>query len=117
MARGVWIYDKTTGTMRPKGEVLRERALAAPERSSFPRPLVIGTMDPIRSMADGRIYDDKSSYYKSVARAGCEIVGYDRNFQDHIDRRAGELAVERDKSLEADIVSDVKQAIAIETAK
>jgi hypothetical protein len=35
-------------------------------------------MDPIRSMADGKIYDSKSGYYQSVRRADCEIVGNDR---------------------------------------
>lgn len=34
-------------------------------------------MDPIRSMADGRLYDSKSAYYASVKRAGCEIIGND----------------------------------------
>jgi hypothetical protein len=35
-------------------------------------------MAPIRSMADGKIYDSKSGYDASVRRAGCEIVGDDR---------------------------------------
>lgn len=35
-------------------------------------------MDPIRSMADGKVYDSKSGYYASVRRADCEIVGNDR---------------------------------------
>lgn len=35
-------------------------------------------MDPLRSMADGKVYDSKSGYYKSVRQAGCEIVGDDR---------------------------------------
>ena len=30
-------------------------------------------------MADGRIYDSRSSYYASVRAAGCEIVGDDRS--------------------------------------
>lgn len=35
-------------------------------------------MEPIRSMADGRIYDSKSAYYGSVRAAGCEVVGDDK---------------------------------------
>lgn len=35
-------------------------------------------MEPIRSMADGKMYDSRSGYYASVKRAGCEIVGNDR---------------------------------------
>jgi hypothetical protein len=36
-------------------------------------------MNPIRSMADGQIYDSRSAYYASVKRAGCEVVGDDRD--------------------------------------
>jgi hypothetical protein len=50
-------------------------AMAAGDRSG---PFVISdSMDPIRSMADGRMYDSKSAYYRSVRAAGCEIVGND----------------------------------------
>jgi hypothetical protein len=35
-------------------------------------------MAPIRSMADGRLYDSRSRYEASVRRAGCQIVGEDR---------------------------------------
>jgi hypothetical protein len=35
-------------------------------------------MDPVKSMADGRVYDSRSAYYRSVKNAGCEIVGDDR---------------------------------------
>lgn len=35
-------------------------------------------MDALQSMADGRFYDSKSAYYRSVRDAGCEIVGDDR---------------------------------------
>ncbi len=34
-------------------------------------------MDAMRSMVDGRIYDSRSAYYRSVRQAGCEIVGDD----------------------------------------
>ena len=35
-------------------------------------------MAPLRSMADGRIYESRSAYYASVRAAGCEIVGDER---------------------------------------
>jgi hypothetical protein len=34
-------------------------------------------MAPIRSMADGLMYDSKSAYERGVRAAGCEIVGDD----------------------------------------
>jgi len=50
----------------------------APEAAA-PAPAVRPDgMAPLRSMADGRLYDSKSAYYASVRRAGCEIVGDDR---------------------------------------
>jgi hypothetical protein len=36
-------------------------------------------MPAIRSHADGKIYDGKGAYYRSVTEAGCEIVGDDRS--------------------------------------
>ena len=57
-------------------------------------------MDPIRSMADGRMYDSKSGYYGSVRRAGCEIVGDDRK---PFDRRP--------EFVSAGVGRDIKQAI------
>lgn len=36
-------------------------------------------MDPVRSMVSGKLHDSKSAYYAEVRRAGCEIVGNDRN--------------------------------------
>ena len=32
-------------------------------------------MTEIRNPVDGKLYDSKSAYYKSVRRAGCEIMG------------------------------------------
>lgn len=39
--------------------------------------LIRDAMEPIQSMADGRFYDSRSAYYRSVKQAGCEIVGND----------------------------------------
>lgn len=53
--------------------------LAQPLHAGAPAPMIrTDGMDPIRSMADGRMYDSKSSYYGSVKAAGCEIVGNDK---------------------------------------
>lgn len=41
--------------------------------------LIRDSMDPIVSMADGRVYDSKSAYYSSVREHGCEIVGNERD--------------------------------------
>lgn len=104
--RGTWIYDAETQTMMAKGDYLALKASRAPrQRSALGAPLVIGAMPAIKSMADGQYYDDKRSYYKSVARAGCEIVGYDKNWTDHVKTTYDE------KKHEADIVADVKKSI------
>jgi hypothetical protein len=106
MARGSWIYDAESGRLLPKGEFLALKAMRAPrQRSALSAPLVIGAMPAIKSMADGQYYDDKRSYYKSVARAGCEIVGYDKNWTDYVKQPYDE------KTHEAEIVEDVKKAI------
>jgi hypothetical protein len=39
-------------------------------------------MEPIRSTLDGRMFDSKSAYYRSVKQAGCEIVGDERSYFD-----------------------------------
>lgn len=113
MARSSFIFDKEQGRFVPKGAVLRQRAAAAAEkRGDFPCPRIVSDgMDAIKSMADGRIYDSKSAYYKSVERAGCAIVGHDKNWQDHV------APVYDEKAHEADIVSDIKRAIEEESSK
>lgn len=60
------------------GELV-DKAMAGPRDPASPAPMIrTDGMEPIRSMADGRIYDGKSAYYASVRRAGCEIVGDDK---------------------------------------
>jgi hypothetical protein len=52
---------------------------AESRRSPLAAPAVRADgMAPIRSMADGKMYDSRSRYHASVRRAGCEIVGDDR---------------------------------------
>jgi hypothetical protein len=108
MARGRFMFDPSTGTVRPAHEVLAERAAErVSSRSGLPSPLVIGTMPEVRSPIDGRIYDGKSEYYRHVERAGCAIVGFDKNWTDHVD--ASRIYDERKH--EVDVVSDVKKSI------
>jgi len=112
MARGRYLWDEDTQTWEPAHIVRAKRAAKTPDRrSSLPTPGVIGSMEPIMSMADGRIYDDKRTYYKSLARHGCEIVGFDKNWTDHIKPPVD------DATEMADVVADVKRAIAEETSK
>lgn len=107
MARGTWVYDKETGKLVPKGEYLALKAARAPrKRSGLGCPLVIGSMPPTLNMADGKVYDDKRSYHRAVARAGCEVVGYDKNFMDHIKPAAFD-----EKANAKSIAADVKKAI------
>jgi hypothetical protein len=62
-----------------RGGELVDKRLAAPLHAARDAPMVRPDgMDPIRSMADGRIYDSRSRYYASVRAHGCEIVGDDR---------------------------------------
>lgn len=106
MARGTWVYDAETKTVMAKGDYLALKASRAPiSRSAFSAPAVIGAMPALKCMADGRYYDDKRSYHKAVARAGCEVVGFDKNWTDHIGTPYDE------KKHEADIVADIKKSI------
>jgi hypothetical protein len=49
----------------------------ASARSTGPH-IILDTMEPIRSMADGKMYDSKSVYTRSVKAHGCEIIGNDK---------------------------------------
>jgi hypothetical protein len=104
--RGTFVYDRDLGKLVPKAEVMRRRAAASPSRlSGLPSPAVHGAMPPIQCMADGRVYDDKRSYHKAVARAGCEVVGFDKGWERHIPPAYDE------KAHTADVVADIKRAI------
>lgn len=49
------------------------------KRSALSAPMIISdNMNPIRSMADGKVYDSKSAYERGVKATGCRIVGNDR---------------------------------------
>ncbi len=106
MARGTWIYDAETQTVMAKADYLALKATRAPRcRSALSAPLVIGAMPALKCMADGQYYDDKRSYQKAVARAGCEVVGFDKNWTDYVKPTYDE------KAHEADIVADVKKSL------
>jgi hypothetical protein len=74
--------------------------------SSLARPLVIGSMAPVKSPIDGQMYDSKSAYYRHVERAGCAIVGFDKNWEEQI-----KAPVYDGRRHEADIVADIKKSI------
>jgi hypothetical protein len=60
------------------GELVDKRLAAPLHRADQPRHHVISdTMDAIRSMADGQMYDSKSVYRKGLKANGCFEVGND----------------------------------------
>jgi hypothetical protein len=68
---------RTTYVLRD-GELIDKRS-APPLHAGAPAPMIRPDgMAPVRSMADGRIYESRSAYYASVRAAGCEIVGDER---------------------------------------
>ena len=108
MARGRFLWDDETQKWLPRHEVLAKRQASRPNnRSSLGAPLVLGSMPPIKSMIDGKIYDCKGDYYKHVERNECSIVGFDKNWTDYVE--AARHVDERKH--EADIVADVKKSI------
>jgi hypothetical protein len=49
------------------------------KRSDLPCPAIQpGSMPEIQSMVDGKRYETKRNYYRSVERAGCAIIGHDK---------------------------------------
>lgn len=48
------------------------------KRAAFPTPMINGdTMDPLKSMADGQMYDSKSTLRASYKRLGVVELGND----------------------------------------
>lgn len=66
MAR--WIVDRTTGQLVPAEEYYAGKAKARLH-------VISDTMDPVRSMADGKTYDSKSRYRAEVRARGFIEVG------------------------------------------
>lgn len=68
---------------------------APPDRSHLAAPAVISdTHAPFRSMADGRIYDSKSAYRRTLKDRGLVEVGNDTS---HIPRGWGHSGQSRDR--------------------
>jgi hypothetical protein len=103
---GRYRWSSVAGKCVPIEEWNRLHPRDAANASHLSRPLVIGSMPPVRSPIDGQWYDSKSTYYRHAERAGCAIVGYDKNWQEQI-----KAPVYDERKHEADIVSDVKKAI------
>lgn len=110
---GSWVYDRDLQCMVPKHG--RNHFDYNELRSDLPSPAIRPDgMPPIKSMVSGKIHDGRSAYYKEVSRANCEIVGFDKNWEEHIkppQPYGGE------KAHEAEIVADVKRAIEEEQSK
>jgi hypothetical protein len=71
---------RVCGGFHPLGAAWPAPCAAHCGAAANPAPMIRpDNMAPIRSMADGRVYDGRSAYYASVRRAGCEIVGDDRS--------------------------------------
>ena len=106
---GPLVYDADLDALVPKyGRNWFDRH---EKRSDLPSPAVQpGGMPEIRSMADGKRYETKRNYYRSVNRAGCEIVGFDGP---QPERKAGPTDAEH----MAAVVADTKAAIEIEAGK
>ena len=71
MARVTLVWDKTKGKMVLKHEVPRVSA----------GPSVIGDIQDVHSLVDGKVYSSRRHYRDSVKAHGCEIVGNDLNNQ------------------------------------
>ncbi len=110
---GTWVWDRDLECLVPKYG--RNYHDVSEIRSDLPSPAVhSGGMPTIKSMADGRYYETKRNYYKSVSRAGAEIIGFDKHWQEHIKEPqpyGGE------KAHEASLVADVKKSFEIERSK
>jgi hypothetical protein len=110
---GSYVYDKDLGCLVPKyGRNYFEHE---DKRSDLPSPAIRpDSMPAIQNQVDAKFYDSKSAYYKSVSRAGCEIVGFDKRWEEHV---KPPQPYGGDKAHEADLVADVKKATEIEQSK
>lgn len=105
--RGRFLWDHETQSWQPRHEVLAKRRAAQPNnRSSLGAPLVLGSMPEVKSPIDGRVYSTKGEYYRHVERAGCAIVGFDKNWESQISTPRYD-----ERQHEADVVADVKKSI------
>lgn len=85
--------------------VLRDGVLVekhhAPPLSGFAPNVISDAMAPIRSHADGRIYDSKSAYRQGLRATGCVEVGNDKApFDSRPDFNPGRAAHDIKRALE-----------------
>ena len=71
MARETYVYRPGKGVI-PRSEAA---PLHAADQAFY---AIADGMSAIQSMVDGRMYDSKSAYYRSVKAAGCEVIGGDQ---------------------------------------
>lgn len=75
MIRGTWVWDRRTHELVPK-HLYRHDPVA---RSDLPSPMLISDhLDGVVNPVDGKRYDSKSAYYRTVRAAGCEILGSEK---------------------------------------
>lgn len=104
---GTFVWDKDLESLVPKYG--RNYFHQDDKRSDLACPAIRPDgMSAIKSMGDGRTYDGKSSYYRSVRRVGAEIVGFDKRWEEHV---KPPQPFGGDKAHEAAVVGDVKRAI------
>lgn len=105
---GSWVWSRDYQCLVPKSQYLQAKHNMS-LRADLPSPAIRpDTMDAVQSMTDGRVYDSKSAYYRSVSRAGCEIVGFDKRWHEQI---KPPQAYGTEKQHTEAVVSDVKRAI------
>ena len=71
MSRITLVWDRKTRKMILKSEARRVSA----------GPSIIGDIQDVRSMLDGKVYSSRKHYRDEVKARGCEIVGNDLNNQ------------------------------------
>lgn len=91
MSRTTYIWDRETRKMVPKSET--------PPVSAGPS--VIGDIQDVRSVLDGKVYSSRRHYRDHVKSRGCEIVGNDFNNQ----------PMERERPDVPGLVDDIKRAM------
>lgn len=76
MSRARYRYHPDHGVI-PVDEWFRITATES-RRSHLSRPYIISDhLDGVQNPVDGKHYDSKSAYYRTVKEAGCEIMGSD----------------------------------------
>lgn len=76
MPRESYVYDRELRKFVPKAEFYARQPKKA--RSSLPRPMIIRDFsDPVRSMADGKVYDSRRHWRDHLKAHGMVELGND----------------------------------------